>query len=104
MTTGDTPLHVVPEEVKAVGRFAYDVAEQLRSGSVSLDREVQALFGSWKGSAADAYRAGWDDMQDGALKAWDALTDLAAKLGVTSSAFQNRDDANASSLSSLQLD
>ncbi|MBF6469706.1 hypothetical protein IU427_31745 [Nocardia beijingensis] len=49
-------------------------------------------------------RAGWDDMQDGALKAWDALTDLGAKLGVTSSAFQNRDDANASSFSSLQLD
>ncbi|BDU00323.1 hypothetical protein IFM12276_33510 [Nocardia sputorum] len=41
------------------------MAEQLRSGSVSLDREVQALFGTWKGSAADAYRAGWDDMQDG---------------------------------------
>ncbi|WP_249645620.1 WXG100 family type VII secretion target [Nocardia sputi] len=64
MTTGDTPLHVVPEEVKAVGRFAYDVAEQLRSGSMSLDREVQALFGTWKGSAADGYRAGWDDVQD----------------------------------------
>ncbi|MGY1940730.1 hypothetical protein ACW9HR_37785 [Nocardia gipuzkoensis] len=43
-------------------------------------------------------------MQDGALKAWNALTDLAAELGVTSSAFQDRDDTNASSFSSLRSD
>ncbi|MFD8246605.1 WXG100 family type VII secretion target [Nocardia sp. NPDC059691] len=49
------------------------MAQQLRSGSVALDREVQALFDTWKGSAADAYHEGWDDMQDGAVKAWDAL-------------------------------
>lgn len=47
---------------------------------MALDREVQALFDTWKGSAADAYhegwdayREGWDDMRDGAVKAWDAL-------------------------------
>ncbi|MBR7540269.1 WXG100 family type VII secretion target, partial [Mycobacterium tuberculosis] len=46
---------------------AYDIAQQLKSGSIALDREVQALFDTWKGSAADAYREGWDDMQDGAM-------------------------------------
>ncbi|MFI9633659.1 WXG100 family type VII secretion target [Nocardia sp. NPDC051929] len=60
-----------------------------------MDRAVQALFGTWKGSAADTYREGWDDMQDGAIKAWDALTDLASKLGVSVSTLQNPDSSNA---------
>ncbi|MEU6187703.1 WXG100 family type VII secretion target [Nocardia sp. NPDC047038] len=53
--------NVVRDAVTAVGRQAFDMAQQLRSGSVALDREVQALFDTWKGSAADAYREGWDD-------------------------------------------
>ena len=104
MTTGDPSLNVVPDEVKAIGKFAYNVAEQLKSGSTSLDREVQALFGTWRGSAADAYRTGWDEMQDGALKVWDSLTDLAEKLGVTAATYQDLDSTNASSYNSLQLD
>ncbi|MEV6325423.1 hypothetical protein AB0M45_30245 [Nocardia sp. NPDC051787] len=39
----------MPEEVKAVRGFAFNVAERLKSGSMSLDREVQTLFGSWTG-------------------------------------------------------
>lgn len=82
----------------------YDIAQQLKSGSIALDREVQALFDTWKGSAADAYREGWDDMQDGAMKAWDALTDLASKLGVSASTLRDQDTSNAAPISSLQLD
>ncbi|MFI6165556.1 WXG100 family type VII secretion target [Nocardia sp. NPDC051052] len=104
MATDDRSLNVVPDAVTAVGRQAYDVAQQLKSGSMALDREVQALFGTWKGSAADAYRAGWDDMHDGAMKTWDALTDLASKLGVSVSTLQDRDNANAAPISSLTLD
>ncbi|MFQ6397590.1 WXG100 family type VII secretion target [Nocardia sp. KC 131] len=97
-------LNVVPDAVVAVGRHAGDVAQQLKSGSMALDREVQALFGTWKGSAADAYREGWDDMQDGAMKAWEALTDLASKLGVSVSVLQDQDNSNVAPISSLQLD
>ncbi|WP_433601326.1 WXG100 family type VII secretion target [Nocardia sp. CA-135953] len=104
MATNDQPLSVVPDAVMAVGRHALDVAQQLKAGSLALDREVQALFGTWKGSAADAYREGWDDMQDGAMKAWDALTDLASKLGVSVSRLQEQDNSNAAPISSLQLD
>ncbi|MFR9769083.1 WXG100 family type VII secretion target [Nocardia sp. SC052] len=104
MATNDQPLNVVPDAVAAVGRHARDMAQQLKSGSMALDREVQALFDTWKGSAADAYREGWDDMQDGAMKAWDALTDLASKLGVSVSTLQDQDTANAATISSLQLD
>ncbi|NKY31389.1 WXG100 family type VII secretion target [Nocardia gamkensis] len=104
MATNDQPLNMIPDAVTAVGRQAYDVAQQLRSGSTALDREVQALFDTWKGSAADAYREGWDDMQDSAMKAWDALTDLASKLGVSVSTLQDQDNFNAAPISSLQLD
>ncbi|MBF6251276.1 WXG100 family type VII secretion target [Nocardia farcinica] len=104
MATDDQPLNVVPDAVRAVGRRAYDIAQQLKSGSIALDREVQALFDTWKGSAADAYREGWDDMQDGAMKAWDALTDLASRLGVSASTLRDQDTSNAAPISSLQLD
>ncbi|WP_024800493.1 WXG100 family type VII secretion target [Nocardia sp. BMG51109] len=103
MVTNDQPLNVVPDAVMAVGRHAHDVAQQLKSGSIALDREVQALFDTWKGSAADAYREGWDDMQDGAMKAWDALTDLASKLGVSVSTLQDQDNASAVPISWLKL-
>jgi WXG100 family type VII secretion target len=103
MATNDQPLNMTSDAVTAVGRQAYDVAQQLRSGSVALDREVQALFGTWKGSAADAYREGWDDMHDGAMKAWDALTDLASKLGVSVSTLRDQDNSIAAPISSLLL-
>nr|WP_232541367.1 WXG100 family type VII secretion target [Nocardia bovistercoris] len=61
------------------------------------------MFGTWKGAAADSYRTGWDEMHDGALKAWDALTDLAAKLGVTAAELQNQDDSTATGISTLDL-
>jgi WXG100 family type VII secretion target len=98
------PLHVVPDEVQAVGKYVGDLAEQLRSGSTSLDSEVQGLFGSWKGSAADAYRTGWDETHDGALKAWEALIELADKLGVSAAAYQTQDDTTASSVASIRTD
>lgn len=104
MVTSDQPLNVVPEVVAAVGRHALDVAQQLKSGSTALDGEVQALFDTWKGSAADAYREGWDDMQDGAMKLWDSLTALASKLGISVSTLQDQDNSNAAPISSLYLD
>ncbi|MBB5912989.1 WXG100 family type VII secretion target [Nocardia transvalensis] len=104
MATDDRSVNVVPDAVTAVGKNALDVAQQLKSGSMALDREVQALFDTWKGSAADAYREGWDEMQDGAMKAWDALADLASKLGVSVATLQDQDKSNAAPISSLQMD
>ncbi len=43
-------------------------------------------------------------MQDGAMKAWDALTDLASRLGVSASTLRDQDTSNAAPISSLQLD
>jgi WXG100 family type VII secretion target len=106
MTSGDAHphVHVVPEEVQALGQFANSVAEQLRSGSGALDRDVMRLLETWKGSAADGYRSGWDEVHKGALGVWDALTDLAEKLGVNAAGYQATDDANAATVRAVTVD
>ncbi|MCX5045076.1 WXG100 family type VII secretion target [Aldersonia sp. NBC_00410] len=106
MTSGDARphVHVVPEEVQALGQFAADVAEQLKSGSGALDRDVAQLLDTWKGTAADGYRSGWDEVHKGALGVWDALTDLAEKLGVSAAGYQATDDANAATVRSVAVD
>lgn len=101
-SAGDAPLQVVIDEVNALGTFVSGLADQMRAGSTSLDREVQALFGVWKGSAADAYRSGWDEMQDGATKIWDALTNIASTLDSNAAAFQTQETSTASSINSTQ--
>ncbi|ALR12356.1 hypothetical protein MYCSP_14125 [Mycobacteroides saopaulense] len=103
-SAGNAPLQVVIDEVGALGKFAASLADQMRAGSASLDREVQALFGVWKGSAADAYRSGWDEMQDGATKVWDALANIASTLDDNARAFQAQEISTASSIHSTQRD
>ncbi|KAA0018530.1 WXG100 family type VII secretion target [Antrihabitans cavernicola] len=103
MNMSGEPLHVVPEEVTSVGRFAYEIAEQLRSGSTRLDGEVQGLSATWRGSAADSYRSGWDEMHHGAVQVWDALFQMAEKLGVTADTYRTQDSASASALGSLNI-
>ncbi|MEV0355991.1 WXG100 family type VII secretion target [Nocardia sp. NPDC050697] len=56
----------VPEDVAALGRFAYRIAIELRDGANSLDGEVSALMNSWRGAAAQSYADGWGDMHSGA--------------------------------------
>jgi WXG100 family type VII secretion target len=96
-------LSVVPVNVEGFGRFAYQVATELRSGSASLDVEVQGLMSGWKGAAADAYLAGWEEMHRGAVEVWEALFELAEKLGITAETYRAVDTARASGISSLDL-
>ncbi len=96
-------LNVVPAEVSALGRYAYKLADELRSGAMSLDREVNALLTTWKGSAADSYDAGWDEMHSGALRVWDELFELAAKLGITADNYRDQDAKTKISINSLDL-
>ncbi|MCP2289128.1 WXG100 family type VII secretion target [Nocardia amikacinitolerans] len=104
MTTGDgSAFSVVTDDVKALGRYAYKLAEELRSGALSLDREVTALLSTWKGSAADSYDTAWDEMHQGALTVWEELFELAAKLGITADTYRERDTSNASAIGSLDL-
>ncbi len=104
MTSDGTPLNVVPDEMCAVGRMAYGIAWQLQSGSASLNSDVHGLLGTWQGSAADAYRAGWDEMHNGATTVWRSLLALAEQLGVNAAAYRKQENTNVAALAVLRLD
>ncbi|QBS43805.1 WXG100 family type VII secretion target [Nocardia sp. CS682] len=107
--SGGTPnisgeLSVVPDEVRAIGRYIYSLAQTFRSALDSAVREVDELTSSgWSGTAATAFAEGWRESRDGGGKIIDALTVMADKLGVSAESYQAQDIAAASRMSSLNL-
>ncbi|GAB2558082.1 hypothetical protein GCM10027167_76440 [Nocardia heshunensis] len=100
---GPGNFEIVPEDVRVFGRIAYQVAEQLREATATLDREVRGLRSSWTGVAADSYGTGWNEVHAGAVEAWEALLELAGKLGITADALSATDTAVASGVEALEL-
>lgn len=96
-------LAVPPDEVKALGRLAYDVACQCRDGYASLDSDVQDMLGRWVGNNAKVFATGWGEFHEGAVQVWDALFELAASLGVTADTVRDTDQAFANGVNSLDL-
>ncbi|QIS10737.1 ESX-1 secretion-associated protein [Nocardia arthritidis] len=109
-TSGGTPrssqsLSVVPDSVREVGAYIYDLANTLKSALDSAGREVESVTtGSWTGDAATGFSTGWNEVSDGGGQIISALTGLAEKLGVTADTYQRRDRSNADSLSNSSLD
>ncbi|MFC9894532.1 WXG100 family type VII secretion target [Nocardia sp. NPDC127579] len=103
MTSGVSSLSIDPEEVKALGRLAYDLAGECRSGYASLVTDVRATIDGWSGNNASTFAAGWDEFHEGADQIWDALFDLAAKLGVTAQSLGTVDESFSAEISSLDL-
>jgi WXG100 family type VII secretion target len=99
---GSGGFEVAPDDVRDFEMTAYLVASQLRSASAILDGEVQGLAATWKGAASASYQAGWSELHSGAVEVWDALFELAAKLGVTADTFTATDVSSASDLSFLE--
>jgi WXG100 family type VII secretion target len=93
--TQATEFSVVPSTVTDAGKFAQDTATELRNGIRSADTEVQTLMTTWKGNAADAYLAGWEETKKGALEVLDALANMAELLGVTAVSYTDIDDRRA---------
>ena len=64
MSDGGTPasgqsLSVVPEKVREVGKYVYELAEALRSALDSAAKDVASLTdGSWTGDAANEFSEG----------------------------------------------
>ncbi|WP_062991610.1 WXG100 family type VII secretion target [Nocardia anaemiae] len=96
-------MSVLPDEVKALGRLAYQVAEQCRSGYSTLDTDVRAMLDSWTGNNADAFGTGWEELHQGAVQVWDALFALAESLGITAETIGQTDQSSAGVISSLDL-
>jgi WXG100 family type VII secretion target len=101
---GSSDLSVVPDDVAALGKYAYDLAEVMRSALSDAGREVAALTkGGWTGSAAASFGDGWDECRDGGMKIIDALTTMASSLGVTADSYHSQDNQFAAEVSSLDL-
>lgn len=90
-----TEFAVIPAAVTDAGKFTQDTATALRNGIRSTDSEIQALMTTWKGQAAAAYLAGWEETKKGALDVLEALAGMADALGVTAVAFTDIDDRRA---------
>lgn len=101
---GNPELSVVPDDVTALGKYAYDLAETLRSALANAGREVEALVGTgWSSTAATSFADGWTECQDGGNKILDALTTMASSLGVTAKSYAAQDNQFAAQVSSLDL-
>ncbi|KAA0024979.1 WXG100 family type VII secretion target [Antrihabitans cavernicola] len=97
-------LSVVPDDVPAVGRYAYEMAQNLKSALESAGHDVDSLTsGGWRSGAADSYAAGWKECFDGGTRIFDALTQMADKLGVNADNYRRRDDSSASSFTGLNM-
>ncbi|MFF0531335.1 ESX-1 secretion-associated protein [Nocardia amikacinitolerans] len=109
MSDGGTPasgqnLSVVPEKVREVGKYVYELSEALRTALDSAAKDVSSLTGgSWTGDAANEFSQGWTDVHDGGTQIMTALTEMAEKLGVTADTYQARDDGNAAAFNTSSL-
>lgn len=71
-------MSVVPEKVRDVGKYIYDLAEALRSALDSTAKNVDAVAeGSWTGDAATVFATGWTEVHDGGFHIITALTGMA---------------------------
>ncbi|MFI1461236.1 WXG100 family type VII secretion target [Nocardia carnea] len=97
-------ITVVPEEVRTVGQFVADIAQNLRSGLETASIEVDALLDDgWNGDRSDEFFGGWAELRDGGLKILQALDGMAEKLGVQSDTYEATDSATSQHISSLNL-
>ncbi|MFI5716167.1 WXG100 family type VII secretion target [Nocardia sp. NPDC051750] len=104
---GDQPssnIIVVPEEVRTVGQFVAEIAQNLRSGLETASVEVDTLLeDGWTGDRSDEFFGGWVELRDGGLKILQALDGMAEKLGVQSDTYEAADSATSQHISSLNL-
>ncbi|MEU0504357.1 type VII secretion target [Nocardia sp. NPDC005998] len=110
MSDGGTPtsgqnLSVVPDKVREVGTYVYELAAALKSALDSAAKDVDALVnGTWTGDLAAEFGSGWTDVHDGGSQIIAALAVMAQKLGITADTYQAGDDRNASTLKTSSLD
>lgn len=105
-TGSDDTVAVVPEDVRSVGRYVYEMAETLRTALDTAENDVAALLnGGWSGTSATNFSAGWGDVRDGGRLILTALTGMAEKLGITADTYEATDGATSQQIteSSLRL-
>lgn len=97
-------MSVVPDDVQAIGRYAYNIADTMKQALNSAAREVDVLLTSgWSGPAATEFSSGWNETCNSGGQLMQELTGLAEKLGVTAANYRSGDTGFASDISSLDL-
>ncbi|SUB40251.1 WXG100 family type VII secretion target [Nocardia brasiliensis] len=101
---GNEPVFaLVPDGVQDAGRYVQQTAANLISGLRTGSAEVDGLMSSWRGTAATAYAAAWDDTHRAALAVFEAPADMAELLGMVVDRSQATDIATSATISSLDL-
>ncbi|WP_069162202.1 WXG100 family type VII secretion target [Nocardia altamirensis] len=97
-------LFVVPDEVSAFGRKVYGIANTLSSALNSTGKDVDELLAQgWSGAAASEFAEGWRDTREGGLRIVQALTGMAAKLGIGADNYRDGDGDSAGEFTELRL-
>jgi WXG100 family type VII secretion target len=93
---------VTTSELNAAQGYVCDVAGETRAGLASLACDVEELLGGgWKGTAATAFAAGWQDWCTGGYEVLDALGRMAQLLAVTARTYDGTDTVSSLDFSRL---
>lgn len=89
--------------LKAANSVGSDAAE-LREELASLQREWHDIAHGWKGSAASAYAALWEQWHDGATRVVQTVADAAQDLTQAALLYAQQDEQSACRLQSASPD
>ena len=87
---------VALQAAQGVGSDATELQEELSR----LEREWQDIAHGWKGSAAAAYAALWEQWHDGAIKVVQSVAESAEKLNQAATLYTQQDEESAHVLQS----
>jgi WXG100 family type VII secretion target len=95
-------FEVTTSELNAAQVYMSDVGGDIRIGLTSLAFDVEELLGGgWKGTAATAFAAGWQDWCTGGYEVPDALGRMAQLLAVTAHTYDDTDTVSTIDFSQL---
>lgn len=94
----------MPEQVRDVGKYVYELAEILCTASDSAATDVDAVANDrWTGGSATEFADGWSDTRNGGGHLITALAAMAEKLGVTAETYEASGASNASNTSRFAM-
>jgi WXG100 family type VII secretion target len=84
---------VEPVELRRCDDLLATAADAARAALGQLRAAATELFAGWHGSAAVAFRLGWEQWVEGVLHMLDALDGLAFALGSSADGYAGTDEA-----------
>ena len=89
------------EELRDAVAGLHDAAARLTASRDRAARSVDGLLGSWWGTAAVAYAAGWEEWRAGADQVLDSLATMAGLLDAVGADFVATDSLSGDALARL---